>query len=315
MKKILLVSIVILISSMVFTSLETEKILPQAVQEKSHELCTREFKPAMGHEPYYMGKFFDAHFHLPPTFEMTKDGYNNPRLNKDITFEEILCLFDKEKTTGAIMFFEPDEKDLDSSLKSLRELSSFSKDYDFKWFLSPGDLSPETIKTILDENKGLFSGIGEIAFHGNERTPGDHANLEIYKIAAINNLVVMIHPGLNQRPGIEKAVKDNPGVKFLLHGYEIEGEIPYLLDKYQNIYYSLDSVNLFKLSSTEQFEPYLRNNFESILSKKILKWKSIINRHPTRLLWATDRYVPWQFDEELNILTEEFFRAFAGRLD
>ena len=261
MKKILLVIIVILISSAVFTSIKKEESRPQVAQEKSHKVCAREFKPVMGLGSYYLGEFFDAHFHMPPTFEKTKDGYDNPTLNKDIAFEEILCLFDKEKVAGAIMFFEPDEKDLDGSLKSLKELSSLSKYYEFKWFLSPENLSPETIKTILDENKGLFSGIGEIAFHGNNRTPDDAANLEIYKIASTNNLVVMIHPGLNQRLGVEKAVKDNPSVKFLLHGYEIEPEIPRLLDKYQNLYYSLDSVNLFRLSPKNQFESYLRNNF------------------------------------------------------
>src|SRR3989344_6166112 len=137
MKKLLLAIIVILISSAVFTSIKEKGNKPQAVQEKSHELCQREFKPVMGREPYYLGEFFDAHFHMPPTFEMTKDGYDNPTLNKDITFEEILCLFDKEKVAGAIMFFEPDEKDLDGSLKSLKELSSLSKYYEFKWFLSP----------------------------------------------------------------------------------------------------------------------------------------------------------------------------------
>lgn len=283
---------------------------------KTPESCHREFSPQFSTKPYYTGQFFDAHFHLPPTFEMTKDGFRFPILNKDIGFREILCLFDKEKTRGAIIFFEPDEMNLKNSIKNLRELKDFAKDYEFRWFLTPRDLVPETIREIIEENEGLFRGIGEMAFYELPgKTPSDVTLSQIYRIAEKHNLVVMLHPARYQNEETESALRENPNVKFLIHGYETESSIPSLIARYDNVYYSLDSANLFLLSPRDKFISYFRGNFDSILSRKVSKWKELIERYPTRFLLGTDRFVDWQFDEEAIILTEEFFRAFVGRLN
>ena len=153
----------------------------------------------------------------------------------------------------------------------------------------------------------------------------DAQNGEIVnKIADNHNLIVMIHPDYGQQSAIEQILKVNPNVKFLFHGHEMEPWVIYILDKYQNAYYSVDT-SLFGIPNElianlygpekEEFVSELTGNFNKILDTNLGKWKPRIEKYPDKFLWGTDRAFAWHFDSEVGVLLEEMSRSFIGQLN
>ncbi len=323
----------------VTTQQQNVTINQSAVQEtKVQETkCSREFSPQFNAAPYYSGPLFDAHFHMPDLIDVSKmgghsesqdadhgsDPITDPVLRKDVALEKILCNFDKEKVKGAIGFVVGAEQLLEETLEiaeSMKEESSGK----INLFLMPVMFSTEGLESIEKSNKGLFKGYGEMTFYDQDyaNTPPDSpVVMETYKVAEKHNLIVMIHPGRNQKSNIENVLQKNPNVNFLLHGFEIENDIVDLMDKYPNVYFSIDSAVLYAMQglfmsvSNEQFVSRFKQDFDSILNSKISKWKKEIEKHPDRFMWGSDRGMPWHYDEEISVLFEEFARAFIGRLD
>lgn len=286
--------------------------------------CSRKFSPQFKAAPYYEGHLFDAHFHLPPAFQDEHDvGWRMPVLDQEITIEQILCFFEKEQVTSAFLFYMWNAENLDGSIQDAAALKK-QLPTGVRLFLSPLELEADTLDKIVTTHPSLFDGFGEITFYDPERleaTPDDPVSLEIYQVAAREMLVVMFHPGDNQREKVEKAVQKNPSVKFLLHGYESEDYITELMDKYPNLYYSIDSATLypfdgiFMFGPQEKFISRFKKDFNSNLNSKVKKWKPRIEKHPDRFMWGTDRATDWHFSEEISMLFEEFARAFIGQLD
>jgi len=284
--------------------------------------CSREFSPQFNAGPYYSGHLFDAHFHMPPAWEEPETGFTLPVLGKGVTLSQILCYFDKEKVTGAITFNFWEYENLEQSIQDLAEVKK-QLPTGIHLFLIPADLGAEELDEIVNSHKDVFDGFGEISHYAPERsgqTPDDPVSLEMYKVAAKHGLIVMFHPGKNQRSKIENALQKNPDVKFLLHGYESEDYISQLMDKYPNVYYSIDSATLYNFDGVfingpkEQFISRFKRDFNSNVKSKVDKWKLQIEKHPDRFMWGTDRAADWHFNEEISILFEEFARAFTGRL-
>lgn len=295
-----------------------------AVNETQKEQkCSREFSPQFNAGPYYTGNLFDAHFHMPPAFEELDDGFRFPVLGKEITLSQILCYFDKEKVNGANAFYFPDYENLEKAIGDAAEMKKQLPE-GVRLFLMPAELLAEELDVILNSNPNVFDGFGEIVFYDPERagaTPDDPISLEIYKVAAKHKIIVMFHPGENQKIKVEKALQQNPNVKFLLHGFESEDYISELMDKYPNVYYSVDSATLYHFDGMfmsgpkANFVSRFKRDFDSILNSKVSKWKDQIEKHPDRFMWGTDRSADWHYNEEISILFEEFARAFIGRLD
>ncbi len=315
---------------------ESDKILDSSPESESLK-CKREFSPKYSNSSYYTGALFDAHFHIPVTFdhssiEQSTTGHiiNNPSTNhkdpmlgKDFIIDEILCFFDKEDVKGSIGFFIPNPGDLDESIQEAKEIKTKSSGK-INLFLMPGLLDAQILDNIQKSNPNLFRGYGELAFYSPEMsgyTPSSDKFMEIYNIADKHDLIVMIHPGQNQKSDVEKAVKNNPGVKFLLHGFEIENDITYLMDKYPNVYFSLDSATMYSMQGLfingpkEEFVSRFKNDFNMLLERNVKKWKPAIKKHPDRFMWGTDKGDSWHFSEDISLLMEEFARAFIGRLD
>ena len=310
----------------------TNETIPEEVIEKESSFedtrCSRTFSPKFSTGPYYNGPLFDAHFHMPIPLDYSKiaEGHgaiSDPILGKDVTLEEILCFFDKEEVRGSIGFYITDEAFLEESLEVARNINEQSSGR-ISLFLMPVGFKAETLEGVQKSNVGVFKGYGEIAFYFEKLkgvSPNDPNFLEIYNIAGKNSLVVMMHPDLNQKSDIEKVLQSNPDVNFLLHGFEIEDSITGLMDKYPNVYFSVDSAVLYAMQGLfingprEQFVSRFERDFDIILNSKVNKWKTAIEKHPDRFMWGTDRGVKWHFDEEISVLFEEFARAFIGRLD
>lgn len=299
---------------------QTEQQAPTVIPDTApSKTCARSFSPKFSSGPYYNGPLFDAHIHLPGI----------PEINN------LLCIFDKEKVKGAIGFYwsPPQSQSLE---KMLAETESIKKDSlgKIRLFLMPKSYSLKTLEDIEATHKGLFTGYGELAFYNRgdssqsyyPQSPDEQQFLDLYALAGKNNFVVMIHPNQGQASAIEKVVQKNPNVTFYFHGDEIEGAIIGLMDKYPNVYYSIDAVlsrlpfppaDALHLSSSESdYVSKITQNFPAILNGAVNEWKTKIEKHPDRFTWGTDRGgFAWHYGEEVSSLFEELSRAFIARLD
>ncbi|OGZ64724.1 MAG: hypothetical protein A3A98_01890 [Candidatus Staskawiczbacteria bacterium RIFCSPLOWO2_01_FULL_40_39] len=269
--------------------------------------------------PYYTGQLFDAHFHVPNLSEVS--------LNK------LLCIFDKEKVKGTILFYWNSQLSLEKRLAEAESIKNASLQK-IRMFLSPVQYNLKALEDIEAAHKGLFTGYGEMAFYNRgdpsqsyyPKRPDEQQFLDIYALAEKNNFVVMIHPDRGQEQAIENILKKYPNVKFYFHGDEIENVIIGLMDRYPNVYYSIDAVlsrlpfppaDALHISSSENdYVTKITQNFSAILDGAVNEWKAKIEKHPDRFTWGTDRGgFAWHYGEEVSRLFEELSRSFIGRLD
>ncbi len=269
--------------------------------------------------PYYTGPLFDAHFHLPGLSE--------------VSVNNLLCTSDKEKVRGTIGFYFNPQLSLEKRLAEAESIKNASLGK-IRLFLAPIPYSLKTLEDIEATHNGLFTGYGEMAFYNRgipgqsyyPKSPDEQQFLDIYALAEKNNFVVMIHPDKGQEQAIENILQKNPNVKFYLHGDEIEGAIIGLMDKYPNVYYSIDAIlsrlpfppaDALHLSSSENdYVSKITQNFSAILDGAVNDWKAKIEKHPDRFTWGTDRGgFTWHYGEEVSRLFEELSRVFIGRLD
>ncbi len=297
--------------------------------------CVRQFSPRFGSESYYYGRLFDAHFHLPNVADLSKIGgsaeahasnpVTDPVLGRDVQLEKILCTFDKENTTGAIAFLIGGEGVLEETLVTADSIKTNSSGQ-LRLFLMPVTFKPETLSTIQENNPGLLHGLGEIAFYFEGTSPPDSSQmLKIYDVAEKHNLLIMAHPAYGQKSQIERIIQKYPRVKFLLHGPESEEYITDLMDKYPNVYYSVDAVLarippspaalMYRVRNKQEFLSEFPKNFDLMLGESESSWKLKIEQYPERFMWGSDRGYAWTYDEDVSVLVEEFARAFIARLD
>jgi Tat protein secretion system quality control protein TatD with DNase activity len=284
--------------------------------------CQRKFTPTVSNGPYYTGELFDSHYHIPIPPGMRAMFMDTPTLGKDITLSQIRCTLDKEGVENVLAFYMPKKTDR-LSIPQAAEIKQYLGNRLYL-FISPAILNGAELEKILNENPGLFIGIGEIGFYEiiNFLKPIDSRWAKnIYQIATKHNLPVMFHPGDNQLDKLEKILQQFPQTTFILHGHEMERKMDELMGKYSNIYYSIDSASLYPLRGKfifgpkEEFLAEFKKDFKAILEEKVSLWKDTISRYPDRFMWGTDRSVKWNYSEEMSVLMEEFARAFIGRLD
>ena len=268
---------------------------------------------------YYTGQLFDAHFHVPNLLE--------------ISVNKLLCTSDKEKVKGTILFYWNGQLSLEKRLAEAESIKSDSLGK-IRLFVAPIQYSLKELENIEVTHKGLFTGYGEMAFYNRgdpsqsyyPKSPDAQEFLDIYALAGKNDFVVMIHPDKGQEQAVENVIKKYPNVKFYFHGDEIESAIIGLMDKYPNVYYSIDVVlsrltfppaDALHISSSESdYVSKVTQNFSAILDGAVNSWKAKIEKHPDRFTWGTDRGgFTWHYGEEVSRLFEELSRSFIGRLD
>lgn len=294
----------------------------------------RQFKS----EPYYSGPLIDSHVHFPTSAKIVsniagQNGLELPVLEGNISADKLICLFESEGITKTFAFHITSKFAEGASVSTAKDIE---KNYPGKLvhFIMPPpvlslNIDPSTVESILNGNKNLFKGFGEVALYmdGYQGTKPNDSNLQqIYKLADEHNLIVMVHPEDNIKTGVEEILRDNPNVTFFFHGGRNQEWIIDLMDKYKNFYYSVDGdlVSLYghgggvqfkTTTAKEEYLSYLRENFNANLEEAVSRWKKRIEAHPDRFTWGTDRWYAWQFDPEVGALIEEFGRSFIGRLD
>ena len=293
---------------------------PAEQKEAPKSVCDLTSRPKRFNKtPYYTGQLFDAHFHVPNLSE--------------VSLNNLLCMFDKEKVGGTILFYWNGQLSLEKRLAEAESIKNNSSGK-IRVFLAPVQYSLKELGDIEITHKGLFTGYGEMAFYNRgdpsqsyyPKSPDEQQFLDIYALAEKNNFVVMIHPDQGQQQAVENILQKYPNTRFYFHGDEIKDAIIGLMDKYPNVYYSIDAVlsrlpfppaDALHLSSSENdYVSKLTQNFSAILDGAVNEWKTKIEKHPDRFTWGTDRGgATWHYGEEVSRLFEELSRSFIGRLD
>ena len=337
------------------TQSEIDRITDEIVRQRTREITQKIFgggsdtgklkevecdntpaKRQFSNTLYYTGPLIDNHLHMPFTFEVSSAIYQQadwdaPILEKEVAAGSIICDFDKEKISSAFGFYA-----VPNLLKgqAVGPITQIEQRYPGRIipFLMPAhvsglDLKPDEAEEVLNSNKGLFRGYGEIAlYRGSYKgiSPDDPSLLEIYKIADKHNLIVMMHPDGGQKQAFEKILKENPSVKFLFHGENMWPWVTEIIGVYPNAYYSVDTglfgvhnghttANIYG-SEKEEFVSDFTGNFDRILKANAEVWGPRIEKHPDNYLWGTDRAYDWHFDADVGALLEEISRSFIGQL-
>jgi hypothetical protein len=344
LKKILLsIFVIAVLAGGLWYFFNIEKSNKNTSITSSESVCSRSFKPVMKSAPYYEGVLFDAHLHLPTQLRGVSDasaefGLPTPMWNDELSPEYVKCLFDKEGTSGAFSFHLLTKFSTTAEVAIAKEMEHMYPGV-FVHFLMPTminetiDPSTEAIGKILEDNPGLFRGIGELKmFDG--KSPDDPYILSILDLAKKHDLIVMMHPFGHHKSAVEKIVRLYPNVTFLIHGIVndegpavVESNLSWvekLIMNNSNVYYSIDADGLpiygwlarheGSIVPKQELLPYALSQFETGLNQNLQQYKQIIEAHPNRFLSGTDRWYRTHYDEEISALIEEHRRAFIGRL-
>jgi len=296
--------------------------------------CTRTFNPQFNASSYYQGSLFDTHFHIPPDHKnIFIRGF--PRLQKDITLQEIVCELEKEQMIGAIGFYAPsamlmftsmsEDQIIEQGSDQGKEIKNGLPDWFHLLYAPTSDFEGEAVKAY-DINPNTYEGFGELVFlkNGNPR-PGskvdDSESLAMEKFAGEHNNIVMVHPEPSDKDQLENALEQNPQTIFLVHGWNRQDDVLDLMDKYSNFFFTLDAATLFYEAGryidndSDKFIVQAKKDFETDLQNAVYQWSRTIELHPDRFLWGTDRCLADHYSEEFGKFYEEEARAFIGRLN
>ena len=290
-------------------------------------------------DSYYSGPLIDTHFHIPhipdsPTRSSDSLSTSKPLLGRNVYVSDLACTLDHEGTAKVFAFF-PVWPEIDSrfALEVASRTIEEHPDLFVPFLMPPGtdDVPPtadaQTFKQMLDDRPGLFQGYGEIGLYelGTRRKASDYPPdtpilLEIYPVVREHNLMVYLHPGSGHEDSLERVLAAHPETNFIVHGEQIEPVIGSLMEKYPNVYFTVNDLygDQYLLNTRETKQSFLAapTDFEPLLEKDLASWKGLIEQHPDQFLWGTDRGdAVWTFDIEVGRTLVDYGRAFIGRLD
>ena len=299
---------------------------------------------------YYQGPLIDTHLHIPaiPDWspeddeeaangETPEGRFGGPQalLGWNVKMSEIACTLEREGTTKNFAFFPVYEEIPEQLLEIAYQTMEQYPESFTPFIMSPGnDNEPDGYPTIdaailakmLEVYPDLFQGYGEIGLYerenGAKALPPDSKRLqEIYPLIKKHKLLAYFHPGEGQLNNFKNVLRQHPDIIFIVHGDEIEQDISDLMDKYPNIYYTNDPsysqhFPLFVGKSKEKFLSSVEKDFDSLIAKEIKRWKKMIEAHPDRFMWGTDRGdAVWNYDQDVGLFLVKYARAFIGKLD
>ncbi len=290
-------------------------------------------------DSYYSGPLIDTHFHIPhipdsPAQPLDSFDTSKPLLGRNIHVSDLACTLEQEGTDKVFAFF-PVWPEIDSRfpLEVAKRTMEQHPDLFVPFLMPPGpdDVPPtadaDTLDEMLSDMPGLFEGYGEIGLYelGSRRKAGDYPPdapifLEIYPVAREHQLMVYLHPGWGHEDSLERVLAKHPEIDFIVHGEQIESEIGNLITKYPNVYFTVNDLygDQYLLNTRENKESFLAalEDYGPLLEKDLANWKGLIEEHPDRFMWGTDRGdAVWTFDREVGRTLVDYGRAFIGRLD
>lgn len=318
---------------------ETEKIGVSSAPAGDYKCELKAKQREFNYGQYYTGPLIDTHLHMPVASSIVSStamqmGFEDMPFRGDLTTDYIACLLDSEGITKAFGFFMMHNAVFDSSISALKQDLERHPGKFIAFFMPPFPVegqAPEVsaVENTLKNNPGLYQGYGEARFDFKvikNAHPEDEYFLEMYSLSDKYNLIVQIHPDQGQVPALERLLKKYPDVIFLAHlMVDDRKEIGRLIETYDNLYYSLDTeihyifgyhtIQNNKGPTKEEYLASIRKNFDPWLKEALRDWKPLIESHPDKFTWGTDRWFTWHFDPEVGGLVEEFGRTFIGHLD
>ena len=269
-----------------------------------------------------------------------------PVLGKNITMTEIACRLEQEGTDRVFAFFFVQSErpgQLRPSLEVVRRTKQLYPTRFVPFIMTPccDELAPTvdsgSLSEYLEIYPSLFRGYGETVLYDfkpgvNEQVvaarkaedyhPDATLLLDVYRVAGKHNLLVYLHPGEGHQNSLERVLEQHPGTTFIVHGEETEGNIGNLMAKYPNIYYTVNELQgreylLRPQESKSRFLATLRD-YEFLIEKDLATWQELIETHPERFMWGTDRGNTaglWTYDSDVGRILVDYARAFIGRLD
>ena len=298
---------------------------------------------------YYSGPLIDTHLHIP---QLPDDGFfgddddyekpqgrdsesydsiaeeDRPLLGRSVTINGIACTLQREGTIRAFAFF-PTFLDIEVQLIEVAQRTMEGYPSLFVPFIqSSGSevstVEAETLQEFLEIRSGLFSGLGEVGDSPTEPInppPDSVIYTENFELARNHNLLVYFHPGEGHHENLGRALQRFPDITFIVHGDFVRPHIDGLMNKYPNLYFTFNDIfeehtPLFRFGDKEIFISAMRRDWDWLLENAVELYKPLIEAHPDRYMWGTDRVdIAWNYDEDVGILLAEFGRAFIGKLD
>ena len=288
---------------------------------------------------YYSGPLIDTHFHIPhipdsPARPLDSLHNSKPLLGRNVYLGDLVCTLEHEGTAKVFAFF-PVWPEIDSrfALEVASRTMQLHPELFAPFLMPPGpdDVPPtadaDTFSGMLAYTPGLFQGYGEIGLYelGRRRKASDYPPdapilLEIYSIVREHDLIVYLHPGWGHEDGLERVLAEHPDIDFIVHGEQIEPVIGNLMAEYANVYFTVNNLygDQYLLNTRESKESFLAalGDYEPLIETDLANWMRLIEEHPDRFLWGTDRGdAVWTFDREVGRTLADYGRAFIGRLD
>ncbi len=148
----------------------------------------------------------------------------------------------------------------------------------------------------------------------------------------------MIHPSNSSglRPTefaeVEPSIQKYPDTISLFHVSYNFDLVAQLMDKYPNVYYSMDYADSFwqggvsalypanaSSSNAESFLAAVNEvGIESIVQTNLKNWIARLQRYPDRIMWGTDfggdSSLFWHFEDSVTDMVIRISREFIGRL-
>ena len=290
-------------------------------------------------DSYYPGPLIDTHFHIPhipdsPAQPLDPLTDIKPLLGRNINVSDLVCTLEGEGTERVFAFF-PVWPNVDSRfpLDVARRTMEHYPTVFVPFLMPPGpdDVPPtadaEAFIEMLEYTPDLFQGYGEIGLYKLERRreatdypPDAEILLDIYPVVSRHNMMVYLHPGWGHEDHLARVLAEHPEIAFVVHGEQIETEIGNLMTNYPNVYFTVNDLygDQYLLNTRESKESFLAalEDYEPLLEKDLANWKKLIEEHPDRFMWGTDRGdAIWTFDLEVGRKLVDYGRAFIGRLD
>jgi hypothetical protein len=192
------------------------------------------------------------------------------------------------------------------------------------------------IGSLLSQ-EGSFVGVGELAlyFPAFRSMSLQHPAMQaVYGAVSEHRGVVMIHPRSSFNPPISTpaeirgAIAAFPDVLFLFHGGgEIIDLVLPLMEQFPNVYFTWDfatwpkpGVSFGSATSTNQgssaefLGQVEQSGIDRIVDRVVREIEPRLAKQPDRIMWGTDRFLIWHFDDSTSGLVMEISRLVLARL-
>ncbi len=194
----------------------------------------------------------------------------------------------------------------------------------------------DTLEVIKEQaGEDFIRGIGEIEQYAWDIQPNDPKMLQLFDLAAENNLAVMFHPDPGQTNGVKAVIERYPETTFLIHMFPEDfdrdrQDYINLMKMHDNLYFSVDVDHMMFEGQTgllykyedEPVETAKRHfianydrNEQQLLNAALNRYKPLIEAVPDKAMWGTEGGTEYVYEPEVYDRMIKFTRLFIGQLD